>query len=443
MDKIQKKIHSCDNLNFINLNYVCWNLRTALATFMILLISLLIKPVLAGDIAEKRIILENQPTQLNAKPSPQKSKASPLNAQSNISLRERLLAFKTNQILAESIRKSFTVQVQPETFGNSFSGDNLLLESESGLETKDTLVQDLLAEQKINHDLQLEDQTNVLQPKQPQTIGEIDSSAPVDDNFGNPDKIRQELFIDPIINRQQALIKPQAPKAWPGSTAGTPSGYGASAGQVYIGVGVVFPLDEDSDASVDGSYSAGFGLGDPFKFVGLEINANFTSAGGDFLKGGEFDVGTSGYMGLKLHKYFADGTAVAVGWSNAVKWGESSSNKDTVYGVVTKAFPLQPNNSNNQLPLTISVGVGNGGFRSLGARETDENDVNVFGSVGLRVIPQLSLVSSWTGNRLNIGTSIAPFKNVPLIINGIFTDVTRNFDTGLGLSLSAGYSFQF
>ncbi|HYW19425.1 MAG TPA: hypothetical protein VE956_08955 [Nodularia sp. (in: cyanobacteria)] len=455
MNKIQKIIPSRETFQFISINHVCWKLRKKLPTFIILLISLIIRPVLAADIADNNVILENKKTQLNAEVSPEKSRVSPFNFQSNLSLRQRLLASKKNQLLDKlrpSITKSFTVQIQPETLSNSFS-----VESENVLERKDGISQQLLAEP-------LQDKTKLLQPKQPQIIGQIDSPAPVDGNFGdinklrqqllmNPtpvddtlgdmNKIRQELFIDPIITRQKPLTKRQTPKALPGSSAGTPSGYGASAGQVYIGVGLVFPLEDDSDGFVDGSYSVGFGLGDPVKFVGLEVNANFTSAGGDALKGGEFDVGTSGYMGLKLHKYFADGTAVAVGWSNPLKWGESSNNKDTIYGVVTKAFALLPNNPNHKLPLTISVGVGNGGFRSLEAREANENNVNIFGSLGLRILPQASLVSSWTGNRLNIGTSIIPFKNTPFIINGIFTDVTRNFDTGLGLSLSAGYSFKF
>ncbi|WP_414529039.1 hypothetical protein [Nodularia chucula] len=422
MNKIQKKNHIRDHHKFIHLKYIYWSLQTTLATFMVLLLSLTIKPGLAGDIADKPVILENQPSELNVEPRPETSTPSPLNSQSNFSLRERLLEIRKSRLLLQP--QPTINQVQPETFNNSFSGENI--------SPTDAPKTDL--------DITLENETNVLQAQPSQSMGEIDTLESVDDI----EKLRQELLIEPIITpREKLSVNRPSQKAFPGSTAGTPSGYGASAGQFYIGVGLLFPLEEESDGFVDGSYSAGFGLGDPFNSVGLEVNVNFSSSGGDFLKGGEFDVGSSGYMGLKLHKYFADGTAIALGWSNPVKWGESSSNKETIYGVVTKAFPLQPNNPNHQLPLTISVGIGNGGFRSLGARETDKNEVNIFGSAGLRVIPQLSLVSSWTGNRLNAGTSIVPFKNVPLIINGIFTDITRNFDTGLGFSLSAGYSFRF
>jgi hypothetical protein len=416
MDKIQKNIHSRVTFQFMSLNFTYYYLKTTLGTFLILFISLLIKPGLAQEITENRVILANQTTELN------REITSRLNTQSNLSLRERLSAIKKSRILLQS--QPPHNQVQPETFNNSFSEDYFSTREEP----------------KSHLDITLENEINVLQPPTSETIGEIETLESRED----VDKLREQLLIEPIITpREQISINRPTQKAFPSSTAGTPSGYGASSGLVYLGVGVLFPLDAESDGFIDGSYSAGFGLGNPFNSVGLEVNINFSSAGGDFLKGGEFDVGTSGYMGLKLHKYFADGTAIAVGWANPLKWGESSSNKDTVYAVVTKAFPLQPNNPHHQLPLTISVGVGNGGFRSLGARAADENNVNIFGSVGLRVLPQVSLVSSWTGNRLNVGSSIVPFKNIPLVINGIFTDITRNFDTGLGFSLSAGYSFRF
>jgi hypothetical protein len=55
----------------------------------------------------------------------------------------------------------------------------------------------------------------------------------------------------------------------------------------------------------------------------------------------------------------------------------------------------------------------------------------------------MSLVSSLTGNRLNMGASFAPFPDTPIVINTIFTDITSNFATGLGFTLSAGYSFRF
>lgn len=251
----------------------------------------------------------------------------------------------------------------------------------------------------------------------------------VEDTFAETNKLRQQLLIDPITTEVRG-------QPAPASSAGTPTGYGASWRQAFVGAGLYFPFDDDR---IDGSVAAGFGVGDAIRSVGVEFDFNFTSLGTP----DDFDFGDSGSIGFKIHKYFSNGTAVAIGWSNPVKWGDVNRAKDTIYGVVTKAFDLQPNNPNNRMPLTVSVGVGSGVFRSKGAIAADENSVNIFGSLGLRVAPQVSLISSWTGNSLNVGGSFAPLRNTPLVINAIFTDVTDNFDRGTGLSLSAGYVFQF
>ncbi|AFY56901.1 hypothetical protein Riv7116_4480 [Rivularia sp. PCC 7116] len=264
-----------------------------------------------------------------------------------------------------------------------------------------------------------------------QKIAQTDSSEVIGDTLGEANRLRQELLIDPIA------VDGVSFGGAPGSTAGTPSAYGASWGQAYIGGGLFFPLE---DGRTDGSLSVGFGLGDAVKSVGVEVNANITSVGGG---DSDFDFGDSGTLGVKVHKYLGDGAAVAVGYSNPVTWGDSNNAKDTIYGVVTKSFDLQPNDPDNTMPLTVSVGVGSGTFRSKGALRAGDNSANVFGSIGIRTAPEVAWVSSWTGNRLNIGGSFAPLKQTPIVINAIFTDVTDNLDDGIGISLSAGYAIKF
>lgn len=268
-----------------------------------------------------------------------------------------------------------------------------------------------------------------INPQEIQLISQVDSSGVVGDTLGETNRLRQELLIDPIIIKRNLKIAP-------GSGSGTPSAYGASWGQAYIGGGVFFPFD---DGRTDGSLSLGFGLGDSVKSIGVEVNVNVTSVGG----GNNFDFGDSGTLGFKIHKYFKDGTAVAVGWVDPISWGDSNNTKDTFYGVVTKSFELEPDNAKNNLPLTLSLGVGTGNFRSTGAIDSGENSVNFFGSLSLRVTPQFALTSSWTGNRLNIGTSLVPLRDTPVVINAVITDVTDNFENATGFSLSAGYAFQF
>lgn len=289
----------------------------------------------------------------------------------------------------------------------------------------------------LNRDFNKEDSKrhskllNALKPFSQQRLAQIDSSGSVGDSFGEINKSREELLIEPIVietrtNRRVA----------PASSAGTPTGYGASSRQAYIGGGLRFPFDGDRDR-VDGSLSFGFGEGDAVKSLGVEFNFNITSVGGGNFN--DFDFGDSGTIGFKLHKYFGRGTAAAFGWSNPIRWGDTVAANSTVYGVVTQAFPLL----SNQLPLTISVGVGSGAFRSKGAILNGENTPNLFGSVGLQVTPEISVVSSWTGNRLNVGASVVPIRKIPLVINAIFTDVTDNLNEGSGLTIVAGSAFQF
>ena len=260
------------------------------------------------------------------------------------------------------------------------------------------------------------------QPKPPQTIAQVDPSAgtTVGDTFSEANRLRQELLIDPIIQIQPPL------KGAPGSSAGTPTAYGAGWGQAFIGGGLFFPFD----GKVDGSMSVGFGLGNAVKSAGLEVAFNIISLGGQNNFFGDF--ADSGTVGLKLHRILSRDTAVAVGWSNAIKWGEADIPQETIYGVVSQRFDA----------LSVSVGVGSGSFRSKGARNARENDPNLFASIGYRVTPQASLVSSWTGSGLNLGASFVPFKQSPVVINAIFTDVTDNLNSS-GFSLSAGYSLQF
>ncbi len=273
-----------------------------------------------------------------------------------------------------------------------------------------------------NKEIEIQTQKNKL-------ISQIDSSGVVGDTLGEANKLQKELLIDPIIIKRNLRVAP-------GSSSGTPTAYGANWRQAYIGGGVFFPFE---DGGTDGSLSLGFGLGDAVKSVGVEVNFNVTSVGG----GNDFDFADSGTVGFKVHKYFNDGTAVAVGWVDPISWGDSTNAKDTFYGVVTKSFELEPDNAKNNLPLTVSLGVGSGNFRSVGAINSGENSINIFGSLGLRVTPQFALTSSWTGNRLNLGGSLVPLKNTPVVFSTVLTDITDNVENASGFSFSAGYAFQF
>ena len=248
------------------------------------------------------------------------------------------------------------------------------------------------------------------------------------------EEIRQQLLIEPGDPNAvpEIDVLDRRPQPIPSSTFITPNAYGADWGDVYLGVAGT--TEDGTDDGLDGAASVGFGLGDAVKNVGVEVNVGIISLDGFA------DDGTAGF---KLHKVFpgANNLGVAVGWTNPIKWG-NADRKDTFYGVATQRFDLRPNRANS-LPLTTSLGVGTGLFRSKGAIEDRNNAPNVFGSIGLRVIPQVSVVSSWTGRSLGLAASAAPFSSVPIVLTAGVSDLTDNTEEGTQFVGSLGYSFGF
>ena len=254
-----------------------------------------------------------------------------------------------------------------------------------------------------------------------------DSFAP-----DSPADLRQRLLIDPDA-QLDPTVPVEFPQAVPSSTFLVPSAYGADWGDAYIGV--AGSTGGDQTRRTDGSAALGFGFGDAVRNVGLEVGVGIISLDG---------FADDGIVGFKLHKVFpqAGNLAVAAGWTNPIKWGNANDAEDTFYGVATKQFSLRPNAA-NQMPLTTSLGVGTGTFRSIGAIDADDNGVNVFGSAGLRVLPQLSVISSWNGTGLGLAASVVPIRRIPFVLTLGVSDVTGNTDEGAQFQGSAGYAFRF
>jgi len=255
------------------------------------------------------------------------------------------------------------------------------------------------------------------------------SVQPTNDTFSplSDAEIRQQLLINP-----GDTIDFSGPRAVPSSSFLTPSAYGADWGDAYIGLAGA--TGGNNTDRLDGSASVGFGLGDAVRNVGLEVGVGIISLDG---------FADDGIVGFKLHKVFpqANNLAVALGWANPIKWGAATEAEDTFYGVATQRFNLR-SNAANRMPLTVSLGAGTGTFRSTGAIAADDNAVNVFGSAALRVIPEVSLISSWNGTGLGLAASTAPF-NFPAVLTLGVSDVTGNTSDGAQFQGSLGYSFSF
>jgi len=219
-----------------------------------------------------------------------------------------------------------------------------------------------------------------------------------------------------------------------GSSIATPTAFGADQNTLFAGFSFQERTRNTDDS--DGAIALGFGVGDARRTVGLETTVSIYDLLGDTFE--------DGGISFKLHRLIDDQLAVAIGVENLVTWGNPDPTYSSVYGVVSKVFPLRTNSATFTPSITTSVGVGGGRFRSEDDIEDgDDDNVNVFGSVGVRVAQPLSLKAEWTGQDLNLGASIYPIPNVPLVITPAVADVTGNAGDDPRFILGIGYGVQF
>ena len=221
----------------------------------------------------------------------------------------------------------------------------------------------------------------------------------------------------------------------PGFTFANPSGFGADRGAKYIGVGFT-PNSRNAGADLDdadGVLGFGIGLGNAHKAVGLELN--YTIAG----FGSNRDFGTGGFSG-KLHRVISRGWSVAGGVNGFLNIGDGNDFEDSIFFATTKIFETREKLNSAFSRVAITAGIGNGLFRTEDAIFDGDEGFNPFGSLAFRVARPVSGVIEWTGQDLAIGTSIAPFKRIPLTVNLGLRDIAGAGD-GARFVLGAGVGF--
>ena len=258
----------------------------------------------------------------------------------------------------------------------------------------------------------------------------------------NADQLSNSINLSPIITvkekeKENEEIEPPAP----GLSFGAPSAYGAGGGSVFIGIsygadgqdGLFTFYNKDNEKVADGSMNFGIGIGDPNKLA-AEVSVGIISMS---CQNGTSCFGADGTMGLKLHRklegQFIDG--LGLGYSDLVRWGEASDFA-TIYGVASKDIKI------NEKDGLISLGIGTGSFRTKSDMDSNKNNPNFFGGVGVKLSPRLSIASSWNGSTLGAGFGISPF-NFPLSVSAGVTDITDVNGKGYQYSINIGYSYTF
>jgi len=218
----------------------------------------------------------------------------------------------------------------------------------------------------------------------------------------------------------------------PASTINTPTAYGQRWGQVFAGAAYQNRIRYDD--WTDGVASVGFGLGNPLKYVGLDVSINILDTYTEFAEDRS--------LSLKLHRRLPFRTAVAVGHEN-IWHTDGTDGGSSRYLVVSKVVLLRDRPTAALGSMVLNVGVGNDRFLPEERFARGEDGVNVFGSLGVRVLPPVNAVANWTGQDLALGLSIAPVRTWPLVITPAVVDVTGTAGDGARFSVSAGLNYSF
>lgn len=217
----------------------------------------------------------------------------------------------------------------------------------------------------------------------------------------------------------------------PSVTIINPSGYGASWGNAGIGFG--FQQRVRFRDQADGVVGIGFGLGNARKNVGLQIGVSLVDLSSPF---------RDGAINFKLHRRLPQDFSIAIGTQGVATWGDTDGGS-SVYGAVSKRFILKEDRTEPLSELYTTLGIGGGQFRSESDIDNGVESVGVFGSVAVKVIQPVSLITEWSGQDLTIGASIVPFRRLPLAIVPAVTDITGSAGDGARFIFGIGYSFSF
>jgi hypothetical protein len=251
-----------------------------------------------------------------------------------------------------------------------------------------------------------------------------------------------------IPGQTPAIVGSTGVSTFPIGGLGTPSAFGGNSG-FFVGANYqnqtrpnIYSSNITSPKQPEAwAYSAGFGLGDPRNFLGLETVATTYSRGG----GGTFDNGT---VSFKVNKLLGDNFAIAGGYENAISFGNNPSGGTnggkTGYGVAS--FILNPDpNQGFFSNTTVSVGAGAGRFRSVGDIRNGKDTINVFGSIGTKLFSNVAVVADWNGQDLGVGLPItfglgggSSFQITPALV-----DLVNNETGGSRFVVSGGLGFSF
>lgn len=206
-----------------------------------------------------------------------------------------------------------------------------------------------------------------------------------------------------------------------------PIGFGGSFGTISVGATFVDPARFSSTGAEDGSAGVTFSLGNPQKFVGIDVTYTAFSVTGE----NNSDPFETGSFGLQLSRQLSRNSSVGLGVENLITYPEGSNDSGTSTFVVGSGFwALRDNPRKPFGRVFVSGGFGNGRFRSPedfdAVQDGGIDDFRPFASVALQVVPRVHAIVEWTGQDVSAGLSVVPLRRIPLVLTVAGIDLTGN-----------------
>ncbi len=221
---------------------------------------------------------------------------------------------------------------------------------------------------------------------------------------------------------------------------GMPTGYVGRWGDYYLAGSAGTP-GKLRDGDPDGSVALGFGLGDPVRFVGVDLSLGIGSVR-DFGANGGFNAS----IGRVLVNQPRLSLSVAGGVINAFAYGtelesgaESPSNG---YGAISATIPLRPYDPVFRQMVQLSAGVGGNLFAPLDWNFQGPT-VGAFVAAGVELSPQVGASMAISGRGTNLSLGFVPFPRLPVFMNLVAADVFSSSPYGTVAVLSIGWSDNF
>jgi hypothetical protein len=216
----------------------------------------------------------------------------------------------------------------------------------------------------------------------------------------------------------------------------TPVAWGSKAGSIFVSVGGTKPAPYA--ISPDGSANLGIGVGDPKKYIGIQLGLVSLDL-----------TGMARYaMNIKMSHHLNDYEAIAVGAENIVlQDSESPSDgKESYYIVYSHSVQNRylVNRKKRRSNLHYSIGLGNGRFREksdydIGYRRGKFGS-SIFGNIAYDVLGIGNVITDWNGLNLSIGVAKTIYLPKGIKVGGKvgYADITEN--SGISKRIIGGIS---